>query len=185
MTQRIWVMDRGMVSEGNITFLRERKASYIIGTPKSELSHFQTELLEKENWQQVQDGLEARLVKHPDGESEKYVLCRSKARGAKELAMLARQSDGLSEQLGKINAWLERSPQHDKEKVGRRIGRWLGKYPAAAKIIEAKVQDNEKGLSIGLQYYSLVEAGQKAFRNKGSYLLRTNCKETDSALLWR
>ena len=183
--ERIWVMDRGMVSEANITFLRSRKASYIIGTPKSELTHFQAELLEKENWQEVQSGLEARLVKHPDGESEKYVLCRSTARGAKELAMLARQSKGLTEELFKINAWLERSPQQDKEKVGRRIGRWLGKYPAATKIMEAKVQHDQDGLAIGLQFYTLVAEGQKAFRNKGAYLLRTNCEETDPATIWK
>ena len=33
--QRIWVMDRGMVSEDNIEFLRERQAPYLVGTPKS------------------------------------------------------------------------------------------------------------------------------------------------------
>ena len=33
--ERIWVMDRGMVSEANIAFLRERKARYLVGTPKS------------------------------------------------------------------------------------------------------------------------------------------------------
>lgn len=32
--ERIWVLDRGMVSEANLAFLRERKASYIVGTPK-------------------------------------------------------------------------------------------------------------------------------------------------------
>ena len=35
--KRIWVMDRGMVSEENVDFLRERKAFYVVGTPKSEL----------------------------------------------------------------------------------------------------------------------------------------------------
>ena len=33
--ERIWVMDRGMVSEANIDFLRQRKALYIVGTPKA------------------------------------------------------------------------------------------------------------------------------------------------------
>ena len=32
--ERVWVMDRGMVSEENIEFLRERKARYLVGTPK-------------------------------------------------------------------------------------------------------------------------------------------------------
>ena len=38
-------------------------------------------LLERTAWQEVQDGLEVRMVEHPDGVSgEKYVLCRSSAR---------------------------------------------------------------------------------------------------------
>ncbi len=53
---RIWVMDRGMVSEKNIDFLRARKAHYIVGTPKASLRHFQVELAEQENWVDVQDG---------------------------------------------------------------------------------------------------------------------------------
>jgi transposase len=35
--RRIWVVDRGMVSEANLAFLRERGASYLVGTPKSRL----------------------------------------------------------------------------------------------------------------------------------------------------
>src|SRR4029077_2130217 len=31
--RRVWVMDRGMVSEENIEFLRERGARYLVGTP--------------------------------------------------------------------------------------------------------------------------------------------------------
>src|SRR3989442_12813621 len=35
--QRIWVMDRGMTSEDNLEWLRERGCRYLVGTPKSEL----------------------------------------------------------------------------------------------------------------------------------------------------
>ena len=31
---RVWVMDRGMVSEENLKYLRERGGKYIVGTPK-------------------------------------------------------------------------------------------------------------------------------------------------------
>ena len=90
--KRIWVLDRGMVSEENIDFLRERGARYIVGTPKSQLKAFQAKLLEEEDWTQVQPGVEAKLVAHPDGApGEQYVLCRSGARREKELAMLERQ----------------------------------------------------------------------------------------------
>jgi hypothetical protein len=38
---RIWVMDRGMVSEANLKFLRERGGSYIVGTPRAMLRQFE------------------------------------------------------------------------------------------------------------------------------------------------
>lgn len=186
VAERIWVMDRGMVSEANIAFLRERKARYLVGTPKSWLRHHEAALLERSAWQEVQDGLEVRLVEHPDGVSgEKYVLCRSSARAEKERAMLQRQSERLTEALVRLAAWLQRQPQTDQQAVGRRIGRALGKYPAAAAIIDATVRCDAAGRSIGLEIASDVAAGQKAHRQKGAYLLRTNCEETDPALLWR
>jgi transposase len=45
--ERIWVMDRGMVSEANMAFLRERKARYLVGTPKSWLRAHERTLLEQ------------------------------------------------------------------------------------------------------------------------------------------
>jgi hypothetical protein len=185
-TQRIWVMDRGMVSEANIAFLRERHARYIVGTPKSWLRHFEAKLLEKENWQQVQDGVEARLVALPgEAGQEKYVLCRSTERAHKERAMLERQSDRLTAELIRIEARLRRAPQKNLETVGRSIGRVLGKYPAAAAILEATVLTDPRGRAVGLTITSDVERGQHAALRKGAYLLRTNCEETDPALLWR
>ena len=184
--KRVRVMDRGMVSEANIGFLRQRKALYIVGTPKSELRHFEAALLGEENWMEVQAGLEARLVEHPDGNgSEKYVLCRSTARAEKERAMLERQSQRLAEELARIHAGLARKPQEDLEKVGRRIGRGQGKYPAAAKIIEARVKRDATGHAFGLDFWSCLERGQQAHQRQGAYLLRTNCEETDLATLWR
>jgi hypothetical protein len=113
------------------------------------------------------------------------VLCRSGARAEKERAMLQRQSERLTEELRKVDVWLTRSPQQDRETVGRRIGRHLGKYPAAAAIVVAEVLSDAQGRAAGLQVFSRLEAGQKAHRQKGAYLLRTNCDETDPALLWR
>jgi hypothetical protein len=87
--ERVWVMHRGMVSEANLAFLRERKARYLVGTPKSWLRAHEQTLLDQTEWQQVQAGLEVRLVAHEGGEpGERYVLCRSGARAEKERAML-------------------------------------------------------------------------------------------------
>jgi len=184
--QRIWVMDRGMVSEKNIEFLRQRGARYIVGTPKSQLRHFEAELLSGQDWREVNEGVEARLVEHPDGNgAEKYVLCRSSARRMKEAAMLERQTQALAEKLAAMDRGLRRSPQNDVEKVGRRIGRYLGKYPAAARVIEAVVIREEQGAICGLNYWSRVETGKRAGMAQGAYLLRTNCTEEDPAKIWQ
>jgi hypothetical protein len=45
-------MDRGMLSEKNIRFLKEEDRRYIIGTPKSMLKKFERELLD-ESWEHV------------------------------------------------------------------------------------------------------------------------------------
>ena len=138
---RVWVMDRGMVSEKNIAFLRERNARYLVGTPKAQLRDFESALLDKEGWQSVQSGLEARLIAHPDGKGEEqYVLCRSTARAEKERAMLARQTEKLCAELQKIDTALPAKPDQKSGAIERRIGRWLGKYPAAAKVIQATVE---------------------------------------------
>lgn len=172
--ERIWVMDRGMVSEANIEFLRQRQARYIVGTPKSRLRDYQAQLAEKENWVDVENGVEARLVDHPDGDGqERYVLCRSSARGAKERAMLERQMTGLTEQMMKIDRALQRRAPRDLGKIERRIGRWQGKYPAAARLLEVALRQDREGRVCGLQLSCPVRETGRPLWAKGAYLLRT------------
>ena len=76
--QRIWVMDRGMVSEANLEWLRQRGAQYLVGTPKGMLRKFEKPLLEKD-WREVEAGIEVKLC--ADGSSaDTFILCRSRAR---------------------------------------------------------------------------------------------------------
>src|SRR5690606_10037768 len=105
--KRIWVMDRGMISEDNLDFLRKREARYIVGTPKQQLRRFEAELLDAANWTEVQPGVEVKLASHPDGKgTERYVLCRSSDRREKEAAMLEQQRQRLLAQLQKTDTSL-------------------------------------------------------------------------------
>jgi len=132
--QRIWVMDRGMVSEDNLDFLRDRQARYIVGTPKSQLKRFEEHLIEQESWAQVQDGVEVKLVPHPDGGSdEQYVLCRSSARREKEAAMIELARQRLRAQLDKIHATLQKRPARDPGQIERRYRRDVAVFEAALK----------------------------------------------------
>jgi transposase len=184
--QRIWVMDRGMTSEENIEFLRERQARYIVGTPKSQLKAFEAQLLQKENWAEVQEGVEVKLVAHPDGGTdEQYVLCRSSARRQKEAAMIELARKRLRAQLDKTHTSLQKRTARDAGAIERRIGRWLGRFPAAERLISVVVERNPEGHATGLKITEHAERSAWAELAHGAYLLRTNCTEKDPAKLWR
>lgn len=184
--KRIWVLDRGMVSEDNIDFLRQRQARYLVGTPKSQLKQFERDLLDDKDWAEVQPGVEVKLVSHPDGQGqEQYVLCRSSARRQKEAAMIEGARQQLRVQLDKTHASLQRRPVKDAGKIERRIGRWLGRFPAAERLIEVVVQRDEQQRACGLKITERAERSQWAAHAQGAYLLRTNCLEKDPAQLWR
>jgi len=80
--RRVWVFDRGIVSEDNLKMLRERGAHYLVGTPKSQLKAYEKELLEG-SWQQINRQVQVQLVPQ---DKEVYVLCRSAERQNKERA---------------------------------------------------------------------------------------------------
>lgn len=186
LPKRIWVMDRGMISEENIEFLRERGARYLVGTPKRQLKAFEAALLEDKDWAEVQPGVEVKLVAHPDGASgEQYVLCRSAARREKELAMLQRQCERLRAQLDRTHASLQRRPAKDPGQIERRIGRWLGRYPAAERLFEVELERDAQGRACGLKLTECKERLDWAAQAHGAYLLRTNCLEQNPAQLWR
>jgi hypothetical protein len=99
--------------------------------------------------------------------------------------MLERQMTRLTEELAKIDASLQRRPTAETGAVERRIGRWLGKYPAAARWLKAKLVLDPKGQALALELSCRLREGEHPTLAKGAYLLRTNCTETDPAKLWR
>ncbi|MCG8461917.1 MAG: IS1634 family transposase [Holophagales bacterium] len=86
IADRVWVMDRGMVSRSNIQWLRSTGRRYLLGAGRNELKKWKPELLDEKDWEQVRDGLEVKLCRGPQGE-ETFILCRSTERLEKEKAM--------------------------------------------------------------------------------------------------
>src|ERR1700694_4185459 len=95
--RRVWVFDRGIVSEENLQMLRKHDGQYLVGTPRSKLKQFERELL-AEGWEQVRKDVEVKLVPAPAG-NETYILCRSTARQEKEKAIRSRFSQRMEKAL--------------------------------------------------------------------------------------
>jgi transposase len=106
LANRIWVMDRGMISSENVGWLRRTGRRYVIGTPKSDLRKWAREIAETKDWKAVRDGVEAKLCVGPDG-VETFVLCRSVERREKEKAMHERFAERIEKSLCTLGERIE------------------------------------------------------------------------------
>lgn len=182
--QRVWVLDRGIVSEENLDFLRKKGARYIVGTPRSALKKFEKELAGK-NWSEVGYGVEAKIARHPDHGQEKFILCRSEGRMEKERAMLTRQVDGLDEKLQKIKSGILKRRLKDDFQIAQRIGLWRGRYPKAERLLDVELVKDKNGQTKDLKIKRRMDRANWAEKANGYYLLRTNLAEEDPKNLWR
>ena len=183
---RVWVMDRGMVSEKNLRFLRQRGGSYIVGTPKAMLRHFEKYLTEKE-WPEVQEGIEVQLVPGPDGE-ESFVLTRSRDRREKERAMHERFVQRLEAGLEKLKNAAESGRLKDPAVANRRLGRLLQQYWRAGGAFDVDIDElkpPQGKARLKVSWRRNERWAEWAALSEGCYLLRTNLTDVDPATLWK
>lgn len=181
---RVWVFDRGVVSEENLEMLREREAQYVVGTPRSMLKRFEAHLTE-EAWEEIEEDIAVKVLRDPQGGEERFILCKSDQRREKERAILARQSGRLEEELLKIRKAIRTGQLTDSEKAAKRIGRWLGRYSRAERLFETRLIKDEKGRLKDLLMEQRKERLEWAEKVHGKYLLRTNLSEEDPKKLWK
>ena len=156
-----------------------RGPRYLVGTPKSLLKKFEHHLLDQ-NWEKVASGVEVRLCPSPEGTEETFVLCRSPGRKEKENAILNRFVARLEDKLTKL---AERAAHgKDRQKVERQIGRLLERNSRAASLFTVTVTEKNARVSIDIKRNE--ERYEQALETGGSYILRTNWKETDPKTLW-
>jgi transposase len=179
--QRIWVLDRGMVSEENVEFLKQGQRRYIVGTPKSMLKKYEQELLSKD-WHEVHEGLEVRLCPAPD-RAEVFILCRSAQRQQKEQAIHARFEKRIEEGLHKIETACKKRKQNPLL-IAQRVGRLLGNNTRAAGLFQVQVEADNNGMA-RLGWSRSEQWRDWARLSDGCYLLRSNVTDWTPEQLWR
>jgi transposase len=183
---RVWVMDRGMVSEANLKFLRDRGGSYVVGTPKAMLRQFERHLTER-NWTEVQAGVEVKLVPGPNGD-ETFILARSVERREKEQAIHDRFTRRMEAGLNRLQQSAESGRLRDPGLAHQRLGRLRERYWRAAGAFEVKITSipNPTGKArLKMAWTRNDRWTQWARVSEGCYLLRTNLTELDPATLWK
>jgi len=178
---RIWVLDRGMVSEASLTWLKERGSRYIVGTPRSRLKQFARDV-RRGDWELLREGLEVQRC--PDGAGvETFILCRSAVRAVKEQAMRERFVARIVAGLRKIRAACRRQ-RCTVGKIERRVGRLLGQNTRGAGLFRVQVAERPDG---GACLHWSRRSGAQAWAksSQGCYVLRSNVADWDAEELWR
>ena len=178
--RRVWVLDRGMVSEENLAALRRREGHYLVGTPRSKLKQFEQELLAGD-WDRVRDDVEVKCVPMPGGE-ETYVLCRTAARREKERAIRGRFSARMEKALRGLAKRVAEGKLKDRSKIERRLGRIQAAHAQVADLYRMQVVEGENGRRVEWGMLPDRRAWQEA--REGAYLLRTNLQAGSAPELW-
>src|SRR5438309_887869 len=178
--RRIWVFDRGIVSEDNLAAIRKRGGQYLTGTPRSQMKQFEAELL-KEDWTRVRPEVEIRKVAIPQGE-ETYILCRTSGRKEKEKAIRSRFSNSMEAALKALEKTIAAGRLKDRHKMERRLGKIQARHPQVNDLYDVELKETAEGVRLFWE----IKEDRKNWREsrEGAYLLRTNLKAETAEELW-
>lgn len=185
LAQRIWVMDRGMVSQANVAWLQQSGRRYLLGASRTELRRWKHELLDERDWNIVREGVEVKQCQGPDS-AEIFVLCRSRERIEKEKAMHQRFSVRIETELQILADRLKSAKTPlCRSTIDRQIGRLLERNRRAAQRFEINlVDDATKPSGLQLQWTIKTQWDEWAQLSEGCYVLRTNVTDWTPEQLW-
>jgi len=168
-SQRIWVMDRGMISDESLSFLGEAGRRYLLATRRGELVEFYDKL-RKKGWKRLPNNpqVEVKLFKRY---KVQYLLARSRPRRKKERAIRRRQRRGLARDLRKLRDLIDRGKLKKRDKILERIGRLKERYPKARSFVKTNVTTTRRPR---LEWSWDRAKYKQALAADGAYLLRSN-----------
>jgi transposase len=179
-SQRVWVMDRGMISEETLEFLGQPGRRYLLATRRGELASF-SEHLRAGGWQSLKDNpeVEVKLLKRQE---EHYLLARSRPRRHKERAIRRRQRRDLARGLEKLRKRIEDGRLKDRDKVLESLGGLKGRFPKARPFVTISVAKSDP---VKLSWTWDRTKFRTALAGDGAYLLRSNQDGWSAQEFWQ
>ena len=177
------VMDAGIASEANLTWLTDQGYRYVV------VSRKQTRAFDPEKAIEVAtakgDPVQVHRV-HAAGSKEVLLYCYSPARAEKDRAIDTKKADFFEAELKKLATGLTK-PRTTKDpgKIRERIGRAKEKYARAAQHYTIDLTLDESGKTVTAITWEKAPKANSSMANPGVYCLRTTLTEPDDATLWR
>ncbi|MGD0906333.1 MAG: IS1634 family transposase [Candidatus Acidiferrales bacterium] len=179
--RRVWIFDRGVVSEENLVAIRERGGQYLVGTAHSNLKQFEQELL-KDDFEEIRPEVEVKPIQIPGGQKI-YILCRTAGRKEKKKAIRSRFVAKIEKALAGLAKRIVEGRLKDRDKMLLCSGRTQASHPQVTDLYEMAVKDSKQGPR--LDWRQKPEQLQWLQAREGAYLLRTNLTGDGAADLWK
>ena len=177
------VLDAGIATEANLTWLRENNYSYIVSARQNAPSlELEGDLVDVGD---AHDFVKAALIKSPSDSTEKWLYCESIAKAAVASKMKQSFRTRFEDDLKKISAGILKPKGRKKyPKVLERVGRLKEKHKQISGCYEVNVLPSEDGLTATSIEWQAVEE-KLVDKLTGSYFLRTNLTNMGVKDLWQ
>src|SRR5580658_9064500 len=137
--RRIWVFDRGIVSEENLAAIRKRDGQYLTGTPRSQMKQFEAELL-KEDWTRVRPEVGSEEGGHSAGRGDIHSVSHLGSPGKRK-----GDPESFFQQHGNRAERSGESHPHGAAQGPQQDGAEAGKDPGPASAGERSVRPRSAG----------------------------------------
>ena len=194
----LWLMDRGVPTEGTLKSMREDGYRYLVGAPRGRVKAL-GDRLDQAAWEEVQKGISVKVAR-ADGEDgrpgDTFVLTRSEARSLKETSMRVKRIRGAMRALFAIDRrigrskWRKAEPSRQKltrDELISRLAVAESRAGRAWKMISLTIPKADEEVTPETFRWSLdwERIREARAKDEGTYLLRTNLEECDPKTLWR
>ena len=176
------VMDAGISTEANLSWLREQGYDYVVVSKLRERQFDPALATEVQSAGEVTIKLQRVL----DAQGHVLLYCHSPAREEKDRAIDTAKASGLEAALAKLQASLTKPRgTHDVATVMQRLGRAKQRFARAAQHYEIPVSTDPEGKRVtAITWVKRIKPGSAA-AHPGVYCLRTTLVDQDNATLWR
>lgn len=185
------VVDGGLATKANLAELRRLGFRYLVNDKRARRGAW-AELFEQDGFRPVagRDEPCEVLVRHidivvepEDGDGqERVVLCKSRGRREKELAIRSNAEEKFLEGLRALGTRVASGRLKTRDSAERALGRVLAKHPRVARFYACSVHGTS---SLTLQWQRDDQRWAAEDRLAGCYALRTTCRDLDGEELWQ
>lgn len=164
--RRVWLMDRGVPTEQDLTRMRAEGIGYLVGTPKALLDRLAQALVDQP-WAAVHPGMQVKMVEE-DGDL--YVLAQSEDRRKKERAIRRRKLKALVHGLNRLKRTC-----HDRDRLLGRIAVLRQAAGRVARFVRIRTPTADEPVTRQTFQCTVDRAAwRRADERDGSYILRAH-----------